>query len=46
VACDDISYSCTLTYGWSATSGQHTATYQSSDWMGNVSDLTATFTVN
>jgi hypothetical protein len=44
--CDGVTYSCTANYGWSATSGQHEATFRSSDWMGNVSELTSTFTVN
>jgi hypothetical protein len=46
--CDNISYECQLSYNWSIrrVSGQHTATYKSTDWMGNVSTQTATFTVN
>jgi hypothetical protein len=44
--CDDVSYSCQLNYTWSTTPGQHTATFKSYDWMGNVGVLTTTFTVN
>lgn len=46
MACSGISYSCQLTYGWSTSPGQHTATFRSYDWLGNVSDLTSSFTVN
>jgi hypothetical protein len=47
-ACDNITYECQLSYKWSIrrVRGQHTATYQSTDWMGNVASQTATFTVN
>jgi hypothetical protein len=46
--CDNISYDCQISYKWSIgrVSGQHTATYTSTDWMGNVSTQTANFTVN
>jgi len=46
-ACDDIAWSCQLDYTWSlrGVSGQHTATFKSYDWMGNVGIQTATFTV-
>jgi hypothetical protein len=46
--CDNISYECQLSYKWSLrrVRGQHTATYTSTDWMGNVASQTATFTVN
>lgn len=44
--CDDISYSCQLNYSWSTSPGQHTATFKSYDWMGNVGVLTTTFTVS
>jgi hypothetical protein len=46
--CDDISAECQLSYKWSLrrVSGQHTATYTSTDWMGNVTTQTASFTVN
>jgi len=46
--CDSVSYECQLSYKWSIrrVRGQHTATYRSTDWMGNVTTQTATFTVN
>jgi hypothetical protein len=44
--CDDISYVCTLNYSWSPRAGQHTATFKSYDWMGNVATLTTSFTVS
>ena len=46
--CDSVSYECQLSYQWSIrrVRGQHTATYTSTDWMGNVATQTATFTVN
>jgi Bacterial Ig domain len=44
-ACDDVAYSCSLNYTWSTSPGQHTATFESYDWMGNVSVSTNTFTV-
>jgi hypothetical protein len=46
--CDNVSYECQLSYKWSIrrVRGQHTATYTSTDWMGNVATQTATFTVN
>ncbi len=46
--CDSVSYECQLSYQWSIrrVRGQHTATYKSTDWMGNVASQTATFTVN
>jgi hypothetical protein len=45
--CDDVSYTCVLTNTWSlrGVRGQHTATFQSYDWMGNMSTATSTFTV-
>ena len=45
VNCDGIAYSCQLNYSWSTSAGQHTARFESHDWMGNVSTLTTTFTV-
>jgi hypothetical protein len=45
-ACDDISDICQLDYNWSTVGGQHTATFKSYDWMGNVGVLTVSFTVN
>jgi Bacterial Ig domain len=46
--CDGITYDCQVSYKWSTrrVRGHHTATYQSTDWMGNVATQTATFTVN
>lgn len=46
--CDNISYECQLSYKWSIrrVRGQHTATFNSTDWLGNVATHTATFTVN
>jgi hypothetical protein len=46
--CADISYSCQLAYQWSLSGvhGQHTATFKSYDWLGNVGVLTVTFTVS
>ncbi len=46
--CDTVSYECQLSYKWSIrrVRGQHTATYTSTDWMGNVATQTVTFTVN
>ena len=46
--CDSVSYECQLSYKWSIgrVHGQHTATYKSTDWMGNVATQTVTFTVN
>jgi Big-like domain-containing protein len=45
--CDDVTYICHLGYNWSlhGVSGQHTVTFASYDWMGNVGLLTVTFTV-
>lgn len=45
--CEGISYDCQLYYPISlrGLSGQHTATFNGSDWMGNVTVLTTTFTV-
>ena len=47
-ACDDITYICQLSYKLSLShmSGQHTATFKSTDWMGNVGVSTVTFTVS
>jgi hypothetical protein len=42
--CNDISYSCQLTYNWPTSAGQHTATFRSYDWMGNVGESTVSFT--
>jgi Bacterial Ig domain len=45
--CADIAYDCQLVYKWSLSGaqGQHTATFKSYDWMGNVGVLTTHFTV-
>jgi len=43
--CAGVSYSCQLNYSWSTSRGQHTATFTSTDWMGNASVMTSTFTV-
>lgn len=45
-ACDNVSDSCQLYYPWTPVRGQHTATFTSYDWMGNVGVLTVTFTVS
>jgi hypothetical protein len=47
-ACDDITYICQLSYKLSLShmSGQHTATFRSTDWMGNVGVSTVAFTVS
>jgi hypothetical protein len=46
--CDGVSYECQLSYKWSIrrVHGQHTATFTSTDWIGNVATQTVTFTVN
>jgi hypothetical protein len=46
--CDDISPTCQLSYNWviRRVRGQHTATFKSYDWLGNVGVLTTSFTVN
>jgi hypothetical protein len=44
--CDDITYVCQFNYSWRPRTGQHTATFKSYDWMGNVGTLTTNFTVN
>jgi hypothetical protein len=43
--CDNISYTCQLSYKASATVGQHTATFKAYDWLGNSTVLTVKFTV-
>lgn len=47
-SCSDISYVCQLFYKWSLNRvhGQHTITFKSWDWMGNVGVLTVSFTVS
>jgi hypothetical protein len=45
--CDNIAYECQLySVGSPGSAGQHTATFKSYDWLGNVTTLTTTFTVN
>jgi Bacterial Ig domain len=44
--CDDISYTCQFSYNWGTSTGAHTATFTSTDWMGNVGVLTVNFTVS
>jgi hypothetical protein len=48
VLCDNISSDCQVSYRWSIrrVHGLHTATFKSTDWMGNVTTETVTFTVN
>jgi hypothetical protein len=48
VLCTNISSDCQASYKWSIrrVHGQHTATFKSTDWMGNVTTETVTFTVN
>jgi hypothetical protein len=46
--CADVSYNCQLVYTWriGRVHGQHTATFDAYDWMGNRSSQTVNFTVN
>jgi Bacterial Ig domain len=46
--CDGIAYTCQLNYKWAIrrVHGQHTATFKSYDWVGNVGVLPVTFNVN
>jgi NPCBM-associated, NEW3 domain of alpha-galactosidase len=46
--CDNVAYECQLSYKWSLrrARGQHTATFRSTDWMGNVGTYNAAFTVS
>jgi hypothetical protein len=46
--CDNISSDCQVSYSWSIRQvrGEHTATFKSTDWMGNVATETVTFSVN
>ena len=46
VAGDGIAYTQSLTYGWSTVKGTHTATFTATDWMGNASSLTVSFTAS
>ncbi|HEU5211363.1 MAG TPA: hypothetical protein VFU10_01195 [Gaiellaceae bacterium] len=45
--CDGVSYTCDLNYAWSlgGVAGQHTATFKSYDWTGNVGVLAVNFSV-
>jgi hypothetical protein len=47
MSCDNVASDCQISYTWSIgrASGQHTATFRSTDWMGNVASDKATFTV-
>jgi hypothetical protein len=44
-ACDDVTYICQISATWSATTGSHTATFWSYDWMGNAGSLSVSFIV-
>jgi hypothetical protein len=46
--CDNISYECQLSYKWAIrrVHGQHTASFESTDWTGNVGTYSASFSVN
>jgi hypothetical protein len=46
-ACDDVTYTCQLSYKWSVSRapGLHTATFTSTDWTGNVGSMSVSFTV-
>jgi hypothetical protein len=43
--CDDIAYTCQLSYSWATSRRPHTAKFESTDWKGNVGVLTVSFTV-
>jgi len=45
---NNVAFECQISYTWAIrrVHGQHTATFKSYDWMGNVSTLISTFTVN
>lgn len=45
-ACNDISYTCQSVYTWAPKTGAHTATFTSTDWLGNVATETVSFTVS
>ena len=46
--CDGVAYTCQFYYKWAIrrVHGQHSATFKSYDWMGNVGARTVTFNVN
>lgn len=46
--CDGVAFRCQLVYTWAIrrVHGQHSATFKSYDYLGNVSALTTNFTVN
>jgi hypothetical protein len=46
--CDNISYACGVSYVWAIrrVHGLHAATFTATDWVGNVTTETTTFTVN
>jgi Bacterial Ig domain len=46
--CDGVASYCQLIYTWAIrrVHGQHSATFKSYDWLGNVGTLTTTFNVN
>lgn len=46
--CDNVSHTCQLSYKWAIrrVRGQHTATFKSYDFKGNVGVLTVSFTVS
>lgn len=44
--CDDVSASCQFYYASSIAVGQHTASFRSTDWMGNTTVLDSDFTAN
>ena len=46
--CDNVSSDCQVSYKWSLrrVSGLHSATFTSTDWMGNVTIHTMSFSVN
>ena len=47
-SCDGVAYRCQLFYKWAIrrVHGQHSATFKSYDYLGNVGALTVTFNVN
>jgi hypothetical protein len=46
--CDGVAFRCTLVHTWNIrrVRGQHSATFKSYDYLGNVGTLTTSFTVN